>query len=130
MCFLRVSRKLHSWVRPVPLEKLFVQDARRSRVCVTKMAQGRRPACCCLSEECLLSRGGEKKKKQGAKSHSRIKASLLSARFWLQFLDFLFRQQRAQRVRPGGALLSFFRKYKVGSITERMFAFCQALVVH
>lgn len=36
----------------------FVQEARRSGVCVTKMAQGRRPAFCCLSEECLLSGAG------------------------------------------------------------------------
>lgn len=45
----------------VPLsepEGFFVQEARRSGVCVTKMAQGRRPAFCCLSEECLLSGAG------------------------------------------------------------------------
>ena len=42
--------------------------------CLTKMAQGRRPACCCLSEECLLS--GKKKKKTGAgtsKTHRPLK---------------------------------------------------------
>lgn len=31
-------------------------------VCLTKMAQGRRPACCCLSEECLLS--GKKRSRE------------------------------------------------------------------
>lgn len=39
-------------------ESFFVKEARRSGVCVTKMAQGRRPAFCCLSEECLLSGAG------------------------------------------------------------------------
>lgn len=54
-------------------KKLFVQEALRSGVCLTKMAQGRRPACCCLSEECLLS--GGKKREQGAKSHIGLKRS-------------------------------------------------------
>lgn len=39
-------------------KSFFVQEAQRSGVCVTKMAQGRRPAFCCLSEECLLSGAG------------------------------------------------------------------------
>lgn len=52
-------------------ESFFVQEARRSGVCVTKMAQGRRPAFCCLSEECLLSgaggsRRGARTEKSGA----------------------------------------------------------------
>lgn len=53
----------------VPLsepEGFFVQEARRSGVCVTKMAQGRRPAFCCLSEECLLSGAGGGGDRRGA----------------------------------------------------------------
>lgn len=60
--FSRFPRKLNFRGRPVSLEKLFVQEARRSRVCLTKMAQGRWPAFCCLSEECLLS--GKKRSRQ------------------------------------------------------------------
>lgn len=47
-------------------EGFFVQEARRSGVCVTKMAQGRRPAFCCLSEECLLSGAGGGGDRRGA----------------------------------------------------------------
>lgn len=62
----------------VPLsepEGFFVQEARRSGVCVTKMAQGRRPAFCCLSEECLLSGagGGGTGGQQGSKSQELLK---------------------------------------------------------
>lgn len=54
---------------------------------VSKMAQGRRPACCCLSEKCLLSgmkEAGsfESSWGEGSTVLAQDQISLLSARFW------------------------------------------------
>lgn len=60
----------------VPLhgpQSFFVQEARRSGVCVTKMAQGRRPAFCCLSEECLLSGAGGNRRGAGTEKSGALK---------------------------------------------------------
>lgn len=55
MCFCKVPAS--GPLRSVRKALLF-KKPEESGVCLTKMAQGLRPACRCLSEECLLS-GGE-----------------------------------------------------------------------
>lgn len=51
----------------------FVQEARRNGLCVTKMAQGRRPAFCCLSEECLLSGAGGNRRGAGTEKSGALR---------------------------------------------------------
>lgn len=104
-----------------PLEKVFVQEAWRSRVCLTKMAQvGGQPATACLRNVYCLRR-----KKQGAKSHFGAKraegissgSKLAASRpgFGHGICTLLCQERALESVRV--ITSPHFSKYKVGSIT-------------